>query len=67
MEKGLKNPVVQKQLELLKLCFAHPAFASDAKVTISGEKDQFSIKWEKKEHHICLNCDLKNLSYEIAK
>lgn len=65
IEDGLKNPVVQKQLELLKLRYSHPAFDFDSKVEFTGEGSKFTIKWTKNDNSIQLDCDLADLSYSI--
>ena len=65
IEDGLKNPVVQKQLELLKLRYSHPAFDFDSKVEFTGQDNKFSIKWTKNDNSIQLDCDLADLSYSI--
>ena len=65
IEDGIKNPVVQKQLELLKLRYSHPAFDFDSKVEFTGEGSKFTIKWTKNDNSIQLDCDLETLIYEI--
>ncbi len=65
IEDGLKNPVVQKQLELLKLRYSHPAFDFDSKVEFTGQDNKFTIKWTKNDNSIQLDCDLADLSYSI--
>ena len=66
IEDGLKNPVVQKQLELLKLRYSHPAFDFDSKVEFTGEGNKFTIKWTKDDNTIQLDCDLNTLDYSIT-
>ena len=66
IEEGLKNPVVQKQLELLKLRYSHPAFDFDSKVEFTGEGNKFTIKWTKDDNTIQLDCDLNTLDYSIT-
>ena len=65
IEDGLKNPVVLKQIELLKLRYSHPAFDFDSKVEFTGENNKFTIKWTKDDNSIQLDCDLDTLSYKI--
>ena len=65
IEDGLKNPVVQKQLELLKLRYSHPAFDFDSKVEFTGQDNKLSIKWTKNDNSIQLDCNLADLSYSI--
>ena len=65
IEDGLKNPVVLKQLELLKLRYTHPAFDFDSKVEFTGQDNKFTIKWTKDDNSIQLDCDLADLSYSI--
>ena len=65
IEDGLKNPVVQKQLELLKLRYSHPAFDFDSKVEFTGQDNKFTIKWTKDDNSIQIDCDLADLSYSI--
>ncbi len=66
IEDGLRNPVVQKQLELLKLRYTHPAFAFDSNVEFTGEGSKFTIKWTKDDNTIQLDCDLNTLDYSIT-
>ena len=66
IEDGLKNPVVQKQLELLKLRYSHPAFDFDSKVEFTGKDNKFTIKWTKNDNSIQLDCDLNTLDYSIT-
>lgn len=66
IEDGLKNPVVLKQLELLKLRYYHPAFDFDSNVEFTGENNKFTIKWTKDNNSIQLDCDLDTLNYDIT-
>lgn len=66
IENGLKRPVVQQQLALLKLRYSHPAFDCDADIQVDGQQNEFIIKWVKDQAWIQLACDLENMSYEIT-
>lgn len=67
IDDGLKNPVVLKQIELLKLRNSHPAFDFDSKIEIDGQDNKFTIKWTKDNRFIKLDCDLLNVSFEITE
>lgn len=67
VEKGLQDPTVREQLELLRLRYTHPAFDFDANISISGEGNLFCISWEKEGNRISLKADLKKMTYEIVQ
>lgn len=67
VEKGLQDPTVHEQLELLRLRYTHPAFDFDANISISGEGNLFCISWEKEGNRISLKADLKKMTYEIVQ
>lgn len=67
IDEGLQKPVVQEQLALLKLRSSHPAFDMDADIEVTGQENQFMIKWTTQNAWIQLSCDLENVSYEITQ
>lgn len=67
IDEGLQKPVVQEQLALLKLRSSHPAFDMDADIEVTGQENQFTIKWTTQNAWIQLSCDLENVSYEITQ
>lgn len=67
IDEGLQKPVVQEQLALLKLRSSHPAFDMDADIEVTGQENQFMIKWITQNAWIQLSCDLENVSYEITQ
>lgn len=67
VEAALKLPVVQKQLELLRLRNTSPAFGfeSDFVIFIAGTK--MKIKWSVPEHEVILVADFATYDYEIME
>jgi len=57
IEDALMRPLVQKQLDLIRLRNTHPAFEGEFQVTAPAE-DQIQMKWELEEHWIKLQADL---------
>ena len=63
----LQKPVVQKQLELLKLRNTHPAFSDGAAVTVERPSpDGIVLTWRAGEAEASLRADLTALTYEIS-
>ena len=66
IEEGLKKPVVQKQLELLKFRRSHKAFRSGADIEIKvPEKGLLEISWKTDEAYACLHADLNTMTWKI--
>ena len=62
----LKQPVVQRQLELLRFRKLHPAFSKGAVVSFSQTEDSIlEIKWENKNTKVILAADFSNCTYKI--
>ena len=62
----LQKPVVQKQLELMRLRNTHPAFAKDATMTFVSEGETISITWTAKNASVTLKANLKTYDYEVV-
>ena len=58
-------PLVQKQIELIRLRNTHPAFAGEFQVDVPAE-NQIEIKWRLQEHWIKLHADLSVPSASIT-
>ena len=65
--EAMKQDVVTEQLDLLRLRNSHPAFASDAAITVTGDGPLLTMRWETGTDFIQLNADLKNVSFTIDK
>jgi sucrose phosphorylase len=65
IETALNRPLVQKQIELIRLRNTHPAFAGEFQVDVPKE-NQIQIRWRLKEHWIRLHADLSVPSATIA-
>ncbi len=63
--EALAKPVVQKQLELLRLRRSCPAFAPDADVSIESHGPALTITWHHNGHTARLQADLQKLTYDI--
>ncbi|MBO4265564.1 MAG: sucrose phosphorylase [Lachnospiraceae bacterium] len=62
---ALKQNVVQKQIELLKLRSSHPAFNVGSTVTVKGSGTCITITWKYKDEQIALEADLSDHSFRI--
>jgi len=57
IETALRQPLVQKHIELIRLRNTHPAFGGEFHVE-APEKNLLEMKWNQNEHWIKLNLDL---------
>jgi sucrose phosphorylase len=64
IETGLKRPVVQDQLDLIRLRNVSPAFKGEMK-TIETEPHLLHIRWQHPEATVMLKADLNNHSFTI--
>ncbi len=65
IEERLTWPVVQKQLDLLRLRNTHPAFAEGAHMDFAVDGSKVTITWTKGDAKISLDADLATASYTI--
>jgi glycosidase len=67
VEEGLRRPVVQQQLDLLRFRNTCPAFGFDATCTV-GETpaDQLSLVWRNKGYEATLEADLTACTFTIT-
>ena len=66
MEAQLKRPVVQKQLQLLKMRNACPAFGFDAALTVEQPSDHsVAFRWEKDGAKAALRADLQSCAFTV--
>ena len=49
LKPALERPMVQKQIELMRLRNTHPAFAGEFQVDVPAE-NQIEIQWKLQEH-----------------
>ena len=63
----MEKPVVQKQLELLRLRNTNPAFGFDAKLDIQQDGSVLTFMWENNGHKIGLKADFATYDYEIIE
>lgn len=64
IEDGLKQPVVLKQLELIRLRNISPAFQGDCRID-PGAENELKIRWENGEFNAVLTADLKNHGFSV--
>jgi sucrose phosphorylase len=57
IQTALAHPLVQKQIELIRLRNSHPAFAGEFSVDIPAEHE-IEIRWKLEEHWVKLHADL---------
>ena len=65
IETALERPLVQKQIELIRIRNTHPAFAGDFQVEIPAESG-VQMQWRYREHWINLHADLSVPSASIT-
>jgi sucrose phosphorylase len=65
IKTALKRPLVQKQIELIRLRNTHPAFAGEIQVDVPADHN-IDITWEHEEHWIKLQADLSVPSASIT-
>ncbi len=65
IEERLQEPVVQKQLEMLRFRNLCPAFGFDAEIRFELEGTKITIRHERLGHKAVLIADLQDLSYRI--
>ncbi|SEL10805.1 sucrose phosphorylase [Butyrivibrio sp. ob235] len=67
MLEKLSKPVVQKQLELLRLRNTDPAFGFDANLDLKQDGSVLTFTWENNGNKISLKADFASYDYEIIK
>ena len=67
MAEMLKKPVVQKQLELLRLRNTNPAFGFDAKLDLAQDGSVLTFTWENNGSKVALKADFATYDYEIIQ
>jgi sucrose phosphorylase len=65
IETALKRPLVQKQIQLIRLRNTHPAFAGKFQVAVPA-KNQIQIQWGLQEHWVKLDANLSVPSASIT-
>jgi sucrose phosphorylase len=65
IESSLRRPLVQKQIELIRLRNMHPAFAGEFHVDVPAE-NRIQIQWSLQEHWVRLHVDLSVPSASIT-
>jgi glycosidase len=67
VEEGLRRPVVQQQLDLLRFRNTCPAFGFDAACTLGDTPaDQLTLIWRNKGHQATLEADLTACTFTIT-
>ena len=67
VEEGLRRPVVQQQLELLRFRATFPAFGFDATCTVGDTPaDRLTIVWHNHGHQATLEADLAACTFSIT-
>ncbi|MBP2666721.1 MAG: Sucrose phosphorylase-like protein, partial [Firmicutes bacterium] len=65
IETALKRPLVQEQIELMRLRNTHPAFAGEFQLDVPAE-NQIVLQWKLQEHWVRLHADLSVPSASIT-
>ena len=66
IETGLERPIVQDQLELIRLRNVSPAFKGEMKV-IDSEPHELHIRWQHPDATATLKADLNNHSFTVSQ
>lgn len=67
MEEALKQPVVEKQLEMLRFRSTCPAFSKESRITVNSEESKMEFVWENAGYQAKLIADLKTCEYMITE
>lgn len=67
MEEALKQPVVEKQLEMLRFRSTCPAFSKESRITVNSEGSKMEFVWENAGYQAKLTADLKTCDYMITE
>ena len=67
MEETLKQPVVEKQLEMLRFRSTCPAFSKESRITVNSEGSKMEFVWENAGYQAKLTADLKTCDYMITE
>lgn len=67
MEEALKQPVVVRQLEMLRFRSTCPTFAKESRITVNTKGNKMEFVWENAGYEAKLSADLKNFEYEITE
>ena len=65
MAEMMKKPVVQKQLELLRLRNTNPAFGFDSKLDINQDGSVLTMTWQNGDNKISLKADFATYDFTI--
>jgi sucrose phosphorylase len=65
IETALRRPLVQKQIQLIRLRNMHPAFAGEFQIDVPAE-NRIKIQWRLQEHWVKLDADLSVPSASIT-
>lgn len=66
VEEKLKQEVVQRQLELLKMRNCYAVFSEAAAITAAAEGTRLLLRWETEQEQAELTADFANYSFRIA-
>lgn len=67
MEKALEQPVVKRQLEMLRFRSTFPAFAKESKITVTAHGNEMEFVWENNGYEAELTANLKTFEYQITE
>ena len=67
MEEMMKKPVVEKQLELLRIRNTNPAFGFDSTLTMDKQGSVMTFTWENGANKISLKADFATYEYDIIQ
>ncbi len=60
---GLEKPVVQKQLELLKMRSSQPVFSPEAEISAEAQGSRIALRWRREGQEALLEADLADSSF----
>lgn len=67
MEMALQQPMVKKQIEMIRFRNNSPAFAEESSITVNTDKNKIEFVWKNGGYQAKLMADLKTFQYVITE
>lgn len=66
MEEGLQDPLMAKQLALLRLRSTNPVFCAEAAITVKCDGTRIVLQWESDGQRAVLDADLSTFAFTVT-
>lgn len=63
---GMKKPIVQKQIELLRMRNQFPVFSANAKIVAEANGTKMNIRWQSGSEEAVLQIDFGDYSFSVS-